>query len=411
MKFAWVGGVLCGGLLLAGNHPYDINVNSRYTVESIEVSGHNPSKFSAGLRSEIRRLIGEKFDPPVFDDLARRIRRELHVRSVTHHLLRGTKPEHVRIVYEVKGHQADFDVSVPKFLYHGKQGWSAAVEATTRVAQNSFTFGLVSDGDELPERYAGLIARYENKKVGTDRLWLGFAFSSYHQQWNRTTLEALEQSGEVPGIYRTRQNFQPVATIVLAKPLTLSVGASFQRFQVQFPGPRTQAANAFISALRYRHKLEDAGQNRHEVDAAYTLRAASRALESDFVYVRHLGDLRYTLRRGSHSLTDDVSGGLISGRAPLFERFVLGTSSRLRGWNKFDLDPLGGDRMVHNTVEYRYRWFEIFYDTGAIWNRNEDPVQKHSLGIGLRHGNFFLALAFPLKDGRAEPIFMLGMNY
>ena len=61
----------------------------------------------------------------------------------------------------------------------------------------------------------------------------------------------------------------------------------------------------------------------------------------------------------------------ISGRAPLFERFVLGTSSTLRGWNKFDIDPLGGDRMVHNTLEYRYRMLEVFYDTGAVWNRGQ----------------------------------------
>ena len=56
--------------------------------------------------------------------------------------------------------------------------------------------------------------------------------------------------------------------------------------------------------------------------------------------------------------------------------------------------------MVHNTVDYRYRWFEVFWDTGAIWSRSEPAVQRHSLGVGFRDGAFFLAVAFPVKDGR-----------
>ena len=33
--------------------------------------------------------------------------------------------------------------------------------------------------------------------------------------------------------------------------------------------------------------------------------------------------------------------GTISGRAPLFERFALGDTRTLRGWNKFDVDQWG----------------------------------------------------------------------
>ena len=71
------------------------------------------------------------------------------------------------------------------------------------------------------------------------------------------------------------------------------------------------------------------------------------------------------LTRGKNVLIEDLSAGITTGRAPLFERFVLGNSSTLRGWNKYDLDPLGGNRMVHNSVEYRYGAFQVFYDTGA----------------------------------------------
>jgi outer membrane protein assembly factor BamA len=116
------------------------------------------------------------------------------------------------------------------------------------------------------------------------------------------------------------------------------------------------------------------------------------------------------LTHGKTVVIDDATGGIISGRAPLYERFYLGNSSTLRGWNKYDLDPVGGNRMVHNSVEYRYGVFQIFYDSGAVWDRTETANVKHSVGLGLRQGNFWLAVAFPVKDGRTDPIFMVGMN-
>ena len=77
----------------------------------------------------------------------------------------------------------------------------------------------------------------------------------------------------------------------------------------------------------------------------------------------------------------------IAGRAPLFERFVLGNASTLRGWNKYELDPAGGNRMVHNSVEYRYGAFQAFYDTGAVWDRN-DPAVIYQGGAFVRMGPF-----------------------
>jgi outer membrane protein assembly factor BamA len=117
------------------------------------------------------------------------------------------------------------------------------------------------------------------------------------------------------------------------------------------------------------------------------------------------------LTRGKNVIIDELSGGMIAGRAPMFERFVLGNASTLRGWNKYELDPAGGNRMAHNSVEYRYGAFQVFYDTGAIWDRNDTAVVRHSVGVGLRQGVFSLALAFPLREGRIEPIVMMGMNY
>ncbi len=430
MKYAWLACLLLGSLLSAGTQDSEFNVNSRYTVENVVISGNgwtlsldpqgdHDGRISKGLRKEIATLVGAKLNPSALDDFARRIQKELHARSVEHRVLRGASPDFVQVIFEVKLPPTRFDVSVPKFLYNSKQGWSGAVEGTVSVRQNGFTFGLVSDGDELAERYAGLVARYENGRVGSDRVRLRFQFESYHEQWNRATLEDLNPDSQdfddgafsrTSAPYRTRQNFEPVVTIAIARPLTVSAGASFERFQNQYPDPHTEAANAMVAAVRFQRRFEGA-DNQQDVNADYSLRAANRALDSDFVYARHRAEMRYMLTRGKNVLIDDVSVGAISGRAPLFERFYLGNTSTLRGWNKYDLDPVGGNRMVHNTVEYRYGVFQVFYDTGSVWDSTETATVRHAAGVGLRQGSFSLALAFPIRDGRVDPILMVGMNY
>jgi hypothetical protein len=246
--------------------------------------------------------------------------------------------------------------------------------------------------------------------LGTDRMRFRFAFEDYHEQWNQATVSQALASTEVPGIYRNRRNLEPELTFVLAKPLTLSVGASFQSFEQQFPAAQTESANALISTLRYHRHLEGS-ENQQDLDAGYNLRAATRILASDFAYARHRWEFRYMLTRGRNVVIDDLTAGMITGRAPLFERFSLGNSSTLRGWNRYELDPLGGNRMVHNSVEYRYGAFQIFYDSGAVWDHNDAAVLRHAAGVGLRQGVFSLAVAIPIREGHIDPVFMVGMNY
>jgi outer membrane protein assembly factor BamA len=425
MKCAWLGCLLTAGLLLAGPQDSETNVNTRFTVEAVTIAGDGApgahqvstrdSKLSSGLRREIAALVGEKLNPSVLDDLARRLRKELHAHTVEHHVLRGKTPEYVRVVFDVELRPTRFDVSVPKFLYQAKQGWSGAVEGTATIHRNGFTFGLVSDGDELAERYTGINARYENAHLGSDRVRLLFEFDDYHEQWNGASREAA-LTGLDSDLYRTRQNFQPVVTLVLARPLTVSFGTSFERFQNEglaaggSAPPTVQAANAVLASARFQQEIEGA-EVRQNVNAAYDLRAGTRMLGSDFAYGRHRFQVRYAVSHGKHELLDDFTAGYITGRAPIYERFVAGNSTTLRGWNKYDLEPLGGNRLVHNSVEYHYGVFQVFYDSGAIWDRGQAVIARNSVGIGLRQGPFSVAVACPLREGRVDPIFMVGMNY
>ncbi len=426
MKYAWLGCLLFGGLLFGGTQDSDINVNTRYVVDAVTIWGKGwktdlaadhtddtpqTKKLTTRLKNDLVGLIGKNLNPGMLDSLADRMRRELGAKQVSHRLQRSDSPNHVRVEFEVKPPHFSFDTTVTKFAYNSQSGWSGGGDAGFTVHDQSFAFGLVSDGDTDAERFAGIMARYENHRLGTDKVTFRLEFESYHEQWNNHTAEAAALiPDETSAIYRTRDNLQPVVAIALAKPLTLEVGGSFERFQEELPGSPTETSNAFIANLKYHQRLEDADYPQ-DIDANYALRTADRALGSDFIFASHSMNLRYRLAHGKQSVTDIASAGTISGRAPLSDRFVLGTSTMLRGWNKYDLDPAGGNRMVHNSVEYRYGPFQAFYDTGAIWDEGQPVIARHSLGVGIRESVFSLAVAFPVRGGRVEPIFMMGLLY
>src|SRR5258708_2813763 len=215
------GAFVCANGQQSAGLPAEINVNARYTVEGVEIFGTRESSMSKSLREDLHRLVGAKLNQEMLDDLAQRIRAELHVRSVYRRVLRGAAPDHVRVVFDVAHRKAEFEVSVPKFVYQNAQGFSGGVEGSLTAEHNTIALGLVSDGDELAERYTGITARYENAKLGTDRLRLRFQFASFHEQWNPTTLDAV--SGP-DNLYHARQQFAPTVVFAIAKPVTLSVG-------------------------------------------------------------------------------------------------------------------------------------------------------------------------------------------
>ena len=54
---------------------------------------------------------------------------------------------------------------------------------------------------------------------------------------------------------------------------------------------------------------------------------------------------------------------------------------------------------------------QVFYDAGALWHGKGDSGIRHSLGVGVSRSIFTLAVAFPVREGRIDPVFMVGMNY
>ena len=364
-------------------------------------------------------------------DLAGRLRSTLHLQDVREHLSRGSSPDRVRVDFEVVQKDYAFDLSVPRFLYDSSQGWTAEINTTARYRDHSITVGLGSNGDDLTERFTGFSTHYEDSHLFSDRVRFGLAIEGYHDLWNPSTRLAVAAlpaqngvntsasgaSNEI-ALYRTRQNIAPTLTFVVSKAFSVSVGASFERMEMEAPSPTgnemSTSANAATAQVDFGYT--DEGSDRvQRWDARYGLRVATRQLGSDYVYSRHNVSLRYEWKSGHHLVVDRLIGGAITGQAPLFERFVLGNSSTLQGWDHYTIDPLGGNRMAHNSVSYGYQLQEgtpeIFYDTGFIGTGDRLGTLRHSLGIGFRQGIFNVATAFPLCQGRFAAVFMAGMNY
>jgi hypothetical protein len=383
------------------------DVNSRYTIESVHLLGLRSLRISDLLRKDLDKVVGSKYDDSALRKLAERIKNELRASDVRIKAERGAEPDHLVVNFEVKTHEQPFDVNVAKFLYHSQQGWSGEGNAATTVGGNTFAFSLLSDGDELVERFAGLRAKFDRKNLGTDRLQLRFEFDSFHDQWNQATLDR----STALDIYRNRQVFTPEATLVIAPPLEFSFGASFARFQ-PIADAKTESSNAVVSTLRYHQRWGSAKDEQQvEVNGDYSIRVATTVLESDSAFTRHLAKARYVFRRRRNRVEVGFLAGVLRGNAPLYERFVLGNSTTLRGWDKFELDPRGGSHMVHGSIDYRYGFLHVFYDTGAVWDRGQDREQKQSLGAGFKVEAFQLAVAFPMRAGHAEPVFYAGLNF
>jgi outer membrane protein assembly factor BamA len=175
--------------------------------------------------------------------------------------------------------------------------------------------------------------------------------------------------------------------------------------------PDSQNANAVVTRIDYDQRWYGSRDVTQRVEASYELRTSAEALESDLSYTRHLASLRYRYSQRHNTVIANLAFGGISGNAPLFERFTLGDSTTLRGWNKFDIAPAGGDRVFNSSLEYRYRFVGAFLDAGSVWNNNGEMRFRLSSGFGLQGDNGFLTLAFPLNAEDLNVTFTMGVRF
>jgi len=382
------------------------NVNSRYRIESVEIQPSGLSKLSQALRQSIEEMIGARFDQTVVEEIRKRLRQELRPATVATRLTRGTAPENIKVVFDVsRPGGSGFEVEFPNLQYHSKQAFSFGMEAVLDTTNHRVRFGALTDNDELLERFSGVRGGYERKNLA-GRFSLGFNAASWRSQWNPALRDA--------EVYRTRTQLEPFASVRFYEPLTLQLGVSFGQLDYQNPAARDELSSAAFLTLRFQRRWELASGNRQEFEAGYGMRIATRALAGDFAYRRHTWNAEWRLASERQALAVAFQAGSVSRRAPLYERFILGNSKTLRGWSKFDVAPLGADRMAHTSVDYRWRHLRVIYDTGAAWLQAGDAKWRHSVAIGFTDGGpsgFSALVAFPIREGRVDPIFIVGINF
>lgn len=426
MKLLLLAGLFAATALFGGDlrdepSPSELNVNSRYTVEGIDLAPQRDYELSRSVVLEMHRLIGDHLNLEALNRLQRRLAEELRANHVSFRLCRGNEPAHVRVTFDIE-RPTRLDVSLSQVVYNSDQGWSGTGQLAVSHGANAVTLSVISNDDTLIERYSGARIRYDRLSAGSSRIHLGFEYDYFQNLFDSSTLRPLAGGNSISslgaGAYRSRMNVEPSATFVISRPLTFSVGMSFESMQPDVAGTSRESANALFGTLRYHLHSADLDNQQFDLDAAYRLRTASGLLGSDSVYTKHSASFRYFTRRNRQSAEVTIMAGMIYGRAPLFERFVLGNNTTLRGWNKFELDPLGGNRVATASVTYGYRVMRVFYDTGSIWDHGNKPELKHSAGIGLNTGMglfgkdaLLLAVAFPLRMGHVNPVFIAGMNF
>ena len=124
---------------------------------------------------------------------------------------------------------------------------------------------------------------------------------------------------------------------------------------------------------------------------AYSVEWAG-GLGGDFDFTKFTADWRYYYRAGGENVWAlNLGAGYADGDMPLSQRFSMGGSDTLRGYED---DQFRGNSMLKATLEYRFPIVKkvqgvLFTDNGYAWDkRHEDEFDfgliKNSYGVGLR---------------------------
>jgi hypothetical protein len=403
-------------------HPkLEANINSRYVVESVDITGAPDDRVNPELRDDLQKLVGNQLDPDEADRLNRRLETALPGHDVRRRISRGSVRGRIRVLFEVTEGESlrwlHFTPSRSKLIVHDEQGWSGVLDIPIGGRDHRVTLNLVgSNADDLIEEYSGFGIRLESRRVVSERLGFGLELSRMGQSWEQVTLDAVAADPRIPQAYETRTTITPLVTFALTRHVRVSGGISaselepLEELESAADSVDERMTTSLLAGLAYEQHWEGSPSS-HSLAVAFALRSATDALASDLVYKRYFGQASYEYRRGRSAILVSGLAGRTTGEPPLFERFALGDSLTLRGWDKYAIAPAGAERMLHGSVEYRHSVFAVFLDAGSLWNRDTDRKVRTSTGFGIQVAGAFLTLAFPLNDDELETTFMMGVRF
>jgi hypothetical protein len=390
------------------------DANARYLIEHVEIRGISESD-AADLNAEVQTLVGKPLGSEDVDQVEAKVRTAFPDYDVSRRVIRGRRSGEIRllIILDLKesARWLRFTPMKSTLLYHSDQGWGAFTDFPISGRDFRVTpIVAIDHGDELIEEYSGFGVRVESRKLGTERLGASFEWTTFDQDWRDATLAALGANPGIPGAYDDRTTVTPLVNFAVTRQLSVGGGVAITEIEPLSGAPESQMANAYIGRVRFETQWERAAAD-HAVDAQFIVRSASETLESDFTYTRYFGQAEYAYQKSKHTVLASGLVGGIDGTAPLFERFSLGDSRTLRGWNKYDIAPAGGDRVFNTSLEYRYRGFALFLDSGTVWDTGVDKRVRVAAGVGFHTDPFFMTLGFPLNTDDVRAVFTTGVRF
>jgi len=219
MKYSWLGCLLLGSQL-PPEHKTPTDVNKRYTVDTVIVAGKgwrtnvaDPGRrtsSSSGLRKDLAALVGQKAES----------RYSGRIGGASQEGVLGARSEPPRASRRHAGSMSGWNsrscrrttASTPRspssvrFQAGLERGRFGGLHGTTEHLR--FRIGLRRRHAQRAVRrnFRALRKQTPGQRSGRPAI----PVRSYHDQWNRSTLDALAANpGQTSDAYRTRQNFEP----------------------------------------------------------------------------------------------------------------------------------------------------------------------------------------------------------
>jgi hypothetical protein len=393
----------------------DDNINARYIVEQADIRGVPEGELTSSLRDALDALVGKRLDSGDADRLQERIERELPRYEVSRRIQRGSERGRIRLVYEARKRELPqwlrFEPLKSNTLYHSKQGWGSFLDLG--IGDNNIRFTpivAIDSADDLVEEYSGFGLRFETRRLGTRRLGASFEWSRFDQDWRAATLDAIAVAPAIPQPYESRSTVTPLLKFAISADLSVAAGVSVAELEPLSPATDSRIANAAVASIEFDRRWNGGFAVTHRFAGSFGVRAGSRELESDLVYKRYFGQGSYRFDSGRHHAQATAMAGGITGQAPLFERFTLGDSMTLRGWDKYEIAPAGADRVIYSSVEYRYTGVGLFLDLGSVWDAHTERKVRVSTGFAFHAGPAFLVVGFPLNTDKLSAVVTMGLR-
>ena len=394
---------------------HDDNVNRQYVVEQADITGVPDAELTEALRDDLKAVVGKRLDSAEAESLQERIERELPRYDVSRRIQKGTEVGRIKLLYEARKKEPPpwlrFEPLRSNLIYHSEQGWGGYWDVNIGDRNVRFTpiFALANAEDSV-EEYSAAGLRFETRKLGTRRLGASFEWTWFDQDWRTPTLDALLLRPDIPRPYDTRTTVTPLLKFALTPDLSVAAGVSISELKALAPATESQMANAAVASIDFDRRWKESSNATHRAVTSFGVRAGSRSLESDLSYTRYLAEGTYRFDFERHHVQAIGMAGGITGQPPLFERFALGDALTLRGWDKYQITPAGGNRLVYSSIEYRYTGLSLFLDVGSVWEANTEKHVRVSTGFGFHGGPAFLTVGFPLNTDNLTAIVALGLR-